>query len=94
MILSKIAADKHAAAFVGPRVVGNQPKTPLALVAKGLELCHEIVQPRFEGLRRHHNADAAILVPRSEPGLLKIRQQHLANSGRHARRVGEARRVR
>ena len=89
MVLSKVASDEHTAAFVGPRVVGNQPKAPFALVTKDLELRHEIAHTGFEALGRHHDADAALLVTRREPRFLKIRQQHLADSGRYACGVGE-----
>ena len=89
MILSKIAADKHAAAFVGLGVVGKESQTPFALVTKRLKLGDEFVHPSFELLGRRRDADAAFLVPRREPRLLKIRQQHLADPGRHAGRVGK-----
>src|SRR5437879_6494853 len=71
------------------RVVGKQSKTPLALIAKGLELRHEIAHAFFEVLGRHHDVDAAFLIPLNEPRLLKIRQQHLANPSRDSRRVGK-----
>jgi hypothetical protein len=89
VVFSKVAADQHAAAFGGPCVVSYLSQTPLAFVAKDLELGHEIAHPGLEVLWRHDDADAALFIPRSEPGLLKIRQQHLADPGGHASGVGE-----
>ena len=37
-------------------IVGNEAKTPFALVAEGLEFRHEIADAGFEALRRQQNA--------------------------------------
>jgi hypothetical protein len=42
----------------------------------------------LEDLRRRHN-DAPLLIALYEPGLLKIRQQYLANPHRYAGQVRE-----
>ena len=84
MVLSKVAPEEHAPAFLRLRVVGKQSKTPFALIAKGLELRHQVAHAGFEAVGRHRDIDAAFLVPLDERGLLKIRQQYLANPCGHA----------
>jgi hypothetical protein len=57
MLLSKVPAEEHAPAFLGLGVVGDQAKTPLTLIMKGLELRHEIADPHSKGaLRNLQNA--------------------------------------
>jgi len=70
-------------------IVGNQTKTPFALVAEGLELRHQIADAGLEGLRRHDDCDASVLVPFNGSRLFKIRQRHLADPCRYAGGVGE-----
>ena len=72
VVLSKVAPQEHAPAFLRLRVVGKQSKTPLALIAKGLELRDEIAHAVFEALGRHDDVDAALLIPLNEPRLFKI----------------------
>ncbi len=79
LLLSEVPPEKHASAFVGPGVIGDGPKPALALVTKCLELRHEIAGTGSEDLERYHNDDAAFVIALDEAGLLKIREQHLAN---------------
>jgi hypothetical protein len=85
VVLSKVAPEKHAPALLRLRIVGKQSKTPFALIAKGLELRDEITHAVFEVLGRHHDVDAAFLIPLNEARLLKIGQQHLAIPSRYSR---------
>jgi hypothetical protein len=48
-------------------------------VTKCLELRHEIAGAKSEDLERYHSNDAVLLIALDKAGLLKIRQQHLAN---------------
>jgi hypothetical protein len=89
VVLSKVAPEEHAPTFLRLRVVGKQSKTPLALIAEGLELRDEIAHAVFEGLGRHHDVDAAFLIPLDEAGVLKIGHEHLTNPSRYSRRVGK-----
>ena len=89
MLLSKVAAEEYAAAFLRLRVIGKQSKTPLALIAKDLELRDEVEHAVFEALGRHDDIDASLLIPRNEARLLKIGHQHLTNPRRYSPRVGK-----
>src|SRR5581483_4432245 len=89
IVLSEVSPQEHASAFRGLGVVGHEPKTPLALVAKCLELRHEIADAGCEALRRDDDGDAAAVISLDEPRLLEVRQQHLADARRHACREGE-----
>ena len=89
MVLSKVPPEEHAPAFLRLRVVGKQSKPAFALIAKGLELRHQVAHAGFEAVGRHRDIDAAFPVPLNECCLLKIRQQYLANPCGHASRVGE-----
>ena len=79
LLLSEVPPEEHASAFLGLRVTGDGPKPALTLVAKCLELRHEIAGASSEDLDRNHNVDPAFLIALDEAGLLKIREQHLAN---------------
>ena len=89
VLLSEVSPQEHASAFLGVSVIGDGPKPALALVTKCLELRHEIAGASSEDLARYHDDDAALLIALDEAGLLKIRQQHLANPRRYAGRVCE-----
>jgi hypothetical protein len=89
VVLSKVAPEEYAPAFLRLCVVGKQSKTPFALVTEGLELRDEVAHAVFEVLGRHHDVDAAFLIPLNEARLLKIGDQHLTNPSRHSRRVGK-----
>jgi hypothetical protein len=67
-------SDEYAAALLGVGIVGNQAKTPFALVAEDLEFRHEIADTGLERLRRHDDCDAAVLGPFDGSRLFKIRQ--------------------
>jgi hypothetical protein len=82
MVLTEIPPDEYASALLGVGIVGNQAKTPFALVAEDLEFRHEIADACLERLRRHDNCDAAVLGPLNGSRLFKIRQQHLADPRR------------
>jgi hypothetical protein len=88
VVLSKVAADKHAAAFLRLRVVCKQPETLLILITSGLELRHDIADACSEVLGLHDDTDASFL-PLNEACLLKIRKQHLTYASRYASGVGE-----
>jgi hypothetical protein len=89
VLVSKVAPDEHASAFVRLSVVGHQAKTPLALITKGLELRDELTHAGGELVRRHDDGDAAVPVAYNETGLFKIGQQHLADPGGYTGGVGE-----
>ena len=89
MVLSKVAPEEHTAALLRLGVISKQSKPAFALIAKGLELRHQVAHAGFEAVGRHGDPNAVFLVPLNEPGLLEIRQQHLANPFGHAGRVGE-----
>jgi hypothetical protein len=84
VLLSEVAPEEHASAFLGLGIIGDGPKAALTLVTKCLELRHEIAGASSEDIKRCHDGDAALLVALDEAGLLKIRQQHLANPCRYA----------
>src|SRR5262245_23959384 len=86
--LSKVAADKYAAAFLRLRVVCKQPETLLILIASGLELRHDIADACSEVLGLHGDMNASFL-PLNEACLLEIRKQHLTYSSRYASGKGE-----
>jgi hypothetical protein len=88
LLFPEIPPDEHAAALLGLGVIGDGPYPALALVTKRLELCDEIRGAGLEDFRRRHN-DAPLLIALYETGLLKIRQQYLANPQRYAGRVRE-----
>jgi hypothetical protein len=48
IILPEIPPDEYAAAFLGVGIVGNQAKTPFALVAEDLEFRHRIADAGLE----------------------------------------------
>jgi hypothetical protein len=75
---SEVPPKEYASAFLGMSIIGDGPDPPLALVAKCLEPCDEIVGAGFEDVDWRHN-DAPLLIALYETGLLKIRQQRLAN---------------
>src|SRR5262245_5420859 len=89
MMLSEVSPQERASAFLGLGIVGNEPEPALTLVTEGLELRHEIANASCKAHPRDDDSDAAVLIPRNEPRLLEIRQQHLTNARWHARRVGE-----
>jgi hypothetical protein len=74
IILPEKPPNEYAAALLGVSIVGNQAKTPFALVAEGLELRHEIANADLERLRRHGDCDAAILITFNGSRFFKIRQ--------------------
>jgi hypothetical protein len=74
MVLTEIPPDEYASAFLGVGIVGNQAKTPFALVAEGLEFRHEIADAGLERLRRHGDCDVAVLIPFNGSRFFKIRQ--------------------
>src|SRR5262245_7763668 len=88
VVLSKVAADKHAAAFLRLRVVCKQPETLLILVTSGFQLRHDVADACSEVLGLHNDMDASLL-PLNEAGFLEIGKQHLAYSGGYASGVGE-----
>jgi len=88
MVLTKVAADKHAAALLRPCVVRKQPETLLILISSGFQLRYDVTDACFELLSRHHYLDASFL-SLNEACLLEIRKQHLTYSGRYASGVGE-----
>jgi len=81
--------QEHASAFLGLGVIGDGPKPALTLVTKCLELRHEIAGASLEGLKRHSDGDAALLIAHDQAALLKIGQQRFANPYRYAGRVRE-----
>ena len=87
MLLSEVAADEDASAFLGLRVVGDGPKPALTLVTKCLELRHEITDAGAEALERYHEADKALVIALDEAGLLKIGEQYLTDPARHTGRI-------
>src|SRR5262245_32657261 len=87
LLLAEVPAEKHASAFRGPGIVGNQTQAALAFVGKGLEFRHEIAHTGLEFLGRHDNADAAFAVLLGEARFIEIGQQHLAYPSRYASRV-------
>ena len=89
VVLSKVAPKEHAATLLGPAVIGKQSKPAFALIAKDLELRHQVAHAGFEAVGRHRDIDAVFLVPLGEARLLKIGDQHLTNPWGHASRVGE-----
>ena len=89
MVFSKVAADEQASAFGRLGVVGHQPKTPLALKPKSLELRNELTHARSELVRRHDDGDAAVRIALNETGLFEIGQQHFADPGGYTGGVGE-----
>jgi hypothetical protein len=58
VVLSKVTPDELA--FLRLGVVGHQPKTPLALITKGLQLRDELAHTGGELVRRHDDGDAAV----------------------------------
>jgi hypothetical protein len=70
-------------------IVGNQAKATVGLVAEDLEFRDEIANAGLESLRRLDDCDAAVVVPLNGSRLFKFRQQHFADAGRYAGRVGE-----
>ena len=88
-LLSEVAPEENASAFVGLGVIGDSPKPALTLIPECLELRHEIAGASAEGLDRYRDGNAALLIALDEVGLLKVRQQCLANPYRHAGRVRE-----
>ena len=74
MVLTEVAPDKHAAALLGLGVIGKQSKPAFALIAKGLELRHQVAHAGLERLRRYNDCDGAVLVPFNGSRLFKIRQ--------------------
>jgi hypothetical protein len=72
VILSEVAPEKHAAAFLGLGVIGKQSKPAFALIAKGLELRHQVAHAGFKAAGRYRDVDAAFPVPLNEGCLLKI----------------------
>jgi hypothetical protein len=89
MVLTEILPDEDAAALLGVGIVGNQAKTPFALIAEDLEFRHQVAHAGLERLGWHNDCDAAILVPFNGSRLFKIRQQHFTDPRRNAGRVGE-----
>src|SRR5215467_12465635 len=79
MFLSEIPPEAHASAFLGLGVIGDGAKPALPLMTKGLELRHQIVAAGLEDLGRCPDADATLRIALNEAGLLKVRQQHIAN---------------
>src|SRR5262245_34596976 len=88
VVLSKVAADKHAAALLRPCVVRKQPETLLILITSGLELRHDVADACSEVLGLHGDMNASLL-PLNEARLLQIREQHLTYSSRYASGVGK-----
>ena len=74
MVLTEIPPDGYASALLGVGIVGNQAKTPFALVAEDLEFRHEIADGDLERLRRHGDCDAVVLIPFNGSRFFKIRQ--------------------
>jgi hypothetical protein len=62
MVLSKVAPEEHAAAFLGLGVVGKQSKPAFALIAKGLELRHQVAHADFEAVGQHRDFDGMSLL--------------------------------
>jgi len=89
VLLSEVPPQEHASAFLGLGVVGDGPKPALTLITKGLEFRHEIAGAGPESVERYHNDDATLLIALDDAGLLKVRQQRLANPHGHASRVRE-----
>jgi len=89
MRFSKVVPDEHASAFLRLGVVGNQPKTPLALEAKSLELRDKFADTPGEFVRWHSDNDAAVLVALNKAGLFEIRKQYLADPGGYTGGVGK-----
>jgi hypothetical protein len=89
ILLPEIPPNEDSAALLGVGIVGNQAKTPLALVSEDFEFRHEVADARLEALRLHDDCDASVLVPFKEPRLFKIRQEHLADACGYAGGVGE-----
>jgi hypothetical protein len=78
ILLPEMPPYKHASAFRRVGIVGNQAKTPLALIAEGLEFRNEIADAGLEYLRRYDDCNTPVRTPFNESRLFKIRQQHLA----------------
>jgi hypothetical protein len=74
VLLSEVPSEEHAAAFLGLGVIGDGAKPTLALVTKCLEFRHDIAGAGSEGLQRHRDFDAVLLIALDQAGLLKIRQ--------------------
>src|SRR6516164_2128585 len=83
VVLSKVAADKYAAAILRPCVVRKQPETLLILISSGFQLRHDITDACFEVLGLHGDINPSSL-PLNEASLLEIRKQHLTYSSRYA----------
>jgi hypothetical protein len=88
VVLSKVAADKHAAALLRPCVVRKQPETLLVLITSDLEFRHDVADACSEVLGLHGDMNASFL-PLNEVCLLEIRKQHLTYSSRYASGKGE-----
>src|SRR5262245_6100242 len=88
VVLSKVATDKHAPAFLRLRVVCKQPDTLLILVTSGFQLRHDVADACSEVLWLHVDMNSNFL-PLDEACLLEIRKQHLAYSSGYASGVGE-----
>ena len=77
--LAEIPPEAHASAFLGLGIIGDRTKPALTLMTKRLELRHQIVGASLEDLGRCLDADATLRIALNEAGLLKVRQQHIAN---------------
>jgi hypothetical protein len=67
-----MAPDEYAATLLGLSIVGDEAKAPLALIAKGLELRHEIADTRLEDVWRHGDGDGAFGIAIDEAGFIEI----------------------
>jgi len=89
VLLSEVPPKKHASAPLGLGVIGDGRESARAGVTECLELRHEIAGASSEGLERYREDDAALLIVLDEAGLLKIREQCIANPYRYAGRERE-----
>jgi hypothetical protein len=71
VVLTKIAADKHAATLLRPCVVRKQPETLLILIASGFEFRHDVAHACSEVRGLDGDANASFL-PLNEARLLEI----------------------
>lgn len=89
VLFTEILAEEYASTFLGLSVMGNRSESLLALVTESLELRDEFAGACSKAIERHGDVDAVLLIALDEAGLLKIRQQCLANPRRYAGRIRE-----
>jgi hypothetical protein len=70
VLLSEVAPEEHASAFLGSGVIGDGSQPALTLIAKRLELRDEISGTGSEHFEGNCDDDAALRIALNDAGLL------------------------